>query len=401
MDILFYIINKVGVDKRMLYYVQTKKQKIMNVLVLLFLIHGFLYFFSPDQIYSLDSKIRYLKYIIWIVVTFVLILDIKSRNMLIYFMIAVFLSILFYINNVELNIILLANYVIPLSIAFYSKEITKYINIELITKHTYAVMSLFAYLEYFVLNGYFTRFNVGGYRVISIFVNPNNFGIMVILLTLSLILNKNALLYYQKLFILINSIFLIIISGSKTAMVIFAIAAILIILYKSVGVLFEKSKIRFSYIILSLGLVNTILLSIVYYILFGDKSALGTFSNVRNFDLESGSIRIQEYIMFLNRAGHNFISPWKNGVLYIDNLYLHVWGSFGIFGIVAFLIINIFLIWRVLNTREYSLLLYLVIFLITGLTTNFLYLWPIAYIYWFIVGCILRKQSKQTKSNLN
>ena len=66
-------------------------------------------------------------------------------------------------------------------------------------------------------------------------------------------------------------------------------------------------------------------------------------------------------------------------------MYLHLWGSFGLSTLVLFTLFNLFLVVKI---KSRKMLIILLSFFLIGLTTNYMYLWPLGYLYWgFLSFC--------------
>ena len=321
------------------------------------MIHGILYFIYPAEISDATSYIKYIKYIIIVIIMTYTVKVIKIRDFITVLSILCMAFILFiFANNFQLNLFFVL-FVLPIVVMYLLKsELTSNL-LYRASKYSYVIISLFAYLEYYILNGIFSRFSHGsfGYRGSSILVNPNNFGITVVFISIFLMENvKNKLI---KNVIYVNTFILIFFSMSKTAM-------ILIFFY----ILFKNIKLYIS-LFVPLFLVATLI-------------NLNTdFINSDKY-FESMLIRNSYNSLFLDSASTHILFPFIDTYQYVDNIYLQIWGNFSLIGLVLYLFVNLCMFAMLLFSRQYTHILVLFLFLLTGYTTNFLYIWPLSYLYW-------------------
>ncbi len=370
------------------------KSKLINILSIVFLTHGFLYFFFPQDIYNITSPIRFIKYIVIFLIMLLVLNEAKTYKVFLYILTVVSLiSINIIAVGKNVDYILLVNYLIPLSIFFFHEGISKYLKKDKIAITVYAIMSIFSYIEFFLFLGMFPIFADSGYRVVSIFVNPNNLGLVTVILT-SYILGKKII--KSKLGVIAvfaNSILIIILTGSRTSMIIFSIVIILYLL-KSIFKLINKMQINLNGILFSC-IVSVFL---VFYSLIFQSIIQNAFQilivNTRTLSsVDFASGRINQYLYFLDNVAHNLMFPLLNNVSYTDNLYLTIWGAFGLPMLIFFLFLNVYLLIKILFEKRAKYFILLLIFLISGLAENFIYLWPVAYFYWSLVAEILKKNS--------
>ena len=109
----------------------------------------------------------------------------------------------------------------------------------------------------------------------------------------------------------------------------------------------------------------------------------------RKMSLKTGQIRLQSSIDFLEQASENFMYPYRVNLMYVDNVYFEMWGDYGFIVLITYLLLNTYLVMQCIQKNKLFELSLLLIILILGLSTNFVYLWPLGYIYWFLVVEIL------------
>lgn len=367
------------------------KQKIANYLAIIFFIHGALYFLKPSEIYNLNNPLKYIKYIVLISIL-MLALNRRSLKRVVLYLLVVAAIIM--INLIalggNLNLISVFVYIFPLSVYFFYDELSKYLDVKKIISISYVVASVFAYVEFFILQGVFPRFASLGYRVVSIYVNPNNFGLVVVVFT-ACMLNRGMGIFRSCL-IVANSALLIFLSGSRTALVAYGMVLMMYFLNYVIKILLLSGKIKTKFI-LSFLLFVIVISGLVLSLDVCIEKFWQIFGKLRSIDslILSMRIRLGGYSAFL--ASDNLVFPWQKTMIYVDNIYLHVWGMFGLIMLVFWGIFNICLLFVVVSKRQFDNFNLLLIFIVGGLSTNWLYLWPLAYCYWYIVGRVLSQCS--------
>ena len=355
--------------------------------------YGILYFFHPTDIYNEES---YIKYIRFIVVLMFLIININSiwiDRLFKWISVSLLflLQFVFATNSTNYDWLNYINFVLPTMIPICCPNlISKSVNINKLCLITYIVSNIFAYIEYFYFNGLFTRFSRSGYRVISIFVNPNNFGLILVILTCIILYNYNFS-NVCKLMIVSNSLFVIYLTGCRTAL----LSLIVVLFLYAFHNVNRKKKIKKQSIIM---FISVLYLAVGVILLF---NKVDFQLNVRDrIDISSGNIfsisndaRVESNHHFILEAKKNPLFPWAYEFKNLDNMYFYLWGRFGL---IAFLI---FLLWQfytlkivLLNKNNLNISLWIV-FLTAGVTTNFLYIWPISYFYWYYISCIFKNRS--------
>ena len=340
---------------------RVSQKEISLFLMIAFFLHGILYFVFPIEINDSNSWVKFIKYFLIIIFAIVNINVVRTKEVF-YSLAFANLAFIFYFFNetTGINHIYLL-FVLPILLMFLYRD--AFIDYSLIFKvaiYSYLGISVFAYLEFFVFKGLFPRFGVGnfGYRCSSILVNPNNFGITVALL--SVFIHSNLSKHLYKLIIIINTLLLIYFSMSKTAAVIFLL---------------------YMFYVYARWVPLFVFILFLYLILFFDSSSIEA--------KYSASLVVRESLVanFLVLAQENLLLPFVDSYEYTDNIYLQLWGFFGLLFLLMFICFNVFIFYKLVHLGQYVKVIALVMFLLAGYTTNYLYLWPLAYMYWGFVFC--------------
>lgn len=357
------------------------KKLTLNILILIFFIHGMLYYLTPNSSYSVSNPIKLIKYIVVALVIIVMYLQCKIGDTLkkgaIYCGSAIILFLIYMYSNNMSDIGGFLNYIIPFITVFVIKDLYTYIEWEKISVITYLTATVIGYINCYILKGVFPQWHVSAaYREVSIFVNPNNFGIMVSLFLMYFLIIKkknhskrNSVIW--NVFLIINSFLLIRISGSNTALILYGI--ILLYFLGSLLKFVNFKKINYK---------KVAIYSIPVIIICGVIVVINSGMGLRKISLNSILIRFSSYKEFFGVGITGLIFPYRFGKVYVDNMYLSLWGSFGLIVLIIFVAYNIYVIKMAITSRKYNYLLVLMTFLLMGITTNFLYLWPLGYIYW-------------------
>ncbi|MEQ8363065.1 MAG: hypothetical protein RH948_09365 [Cyclobacteriaceae bacterium] len=361
-----------------------RREKILTLLVFLFLVHGTYYFLVPEDVHNNESPIKYVKY--FLVLLFMgFSLNEKITEKLIFFLLWMPLAFYFNAINNEPDWVNFVGYLLPAYLLF-SNETLRKINWSFVVVWVILIASLLGYVEILFLDNHFYMYNASksDYRVVSIFLNPNNFGIVIAILTFSFILFLESSKYVNAI-MFINGIMLVVFSGSKTALGIF----VMLTIYNSYRLIRNPKlyKIKRNDVFL-LPIIGALLFFLLRLIINFD------YSSMRTLEWETLVVRFIDYSEFMGLVENNFLFPWEDAVKNIDNIYLHLWGSFGFPILVLFVAFNIALF--ILVRSAFAALLSSV-FLIIGFTTNFLYLWPLGYFYWAVTSLIFTKPYNDTQ----
>ena len=210
-----------------------------------------------------------------------------------------------------------------------------------------------AFYEYFVLGG-FARFHPTSYRGISIFINPNNLGITVTVLAAYVTLTRRGTLSWIT-FTFCGG--LVLYSGSKTGMA--ALLALTVLL------LAQASALR----LVALGLPVLAL------------AALSIATGLVHVQLDSAWERIRQYTEFFSNL-NNTIFPFLDAMpYYADNAFIQLWIEMGLPAAIVYVTVMLICVVR---EKLWSPLW--AIFVLSSMTTNVPYLFPLAYLFWFYAG---------------
>lgn len=364
---------------------------LLNISVFIFFNHGFLYFFRPNEIYDSNSRLKLIKYFLFIIISILCLKKMKIKKIAMLLLTFGIMTILNYISmGGTFNNNYLILYMIPMLTILNFDGLKSSVNFEKIIKITYIFSSIVAYVEFFFLDGVFNRFAVLGYRVISIFVNPNNFGIILPILTFIMYINN-----FNKHIILFNTLILIKLTGSRTGMLLTSLI-VAYVFFCDIKKIFKLKKITKNEIY-RLYLTVILLFVFIFIILFQQNLILNIVDSLFNSTRDTGQLYIKNdmRLMGLKDTLNNgdLIFPWINGEIPIDNAYINVYGMFSFFGLLFFLIFNIYIIYICFkkNLKEIFTLIFMI--LISGITTNYLYLWPIGYVYWYLISIVLLERN--------
>ena len=372
---------------------KNNKIVIVNLLVLLFLNHGVLYYFNPEDIYEYSNPIKYIKYILIMALFITLLREINIKHILYVLMIWTIVVTSHVIANNNLGLMSILNYCFPVLIVCLYSPLKLYLNIKICSISTYVFATIMAYIEFFLMNEPFIQYADAGYRVCSNFINPNNFSAIVWILTIYMLYNINK--WWVKISVIGNSCILLVLSGSRAGMIIFAIGIFLIFLGEVVSVLKRKGVVKKKYLkicVEMIGLAIIIIICLRNQIVYFINVLLSGSRQIGNIDLSVG--RFGQIIEFLKNVKKNPLFPNKISQAYTDNLYLHLWGFVGIIVCIIFILFNLYLFLICYMRRKKMFCILFFLFFIYGFAENYLYLWPIAYIYWYLVCIVMKKKRR-------
>lgn len=332
---------------------------IIQAILFSFLISGALYLFFPEQHYNVGGWGVLVKYIIYIFLLGALSvyalankpLSIAAVLIGISWIVAALVAI---IAGAQIDRVLL--YLIPVSAllappTFQEKAVKLAFPVLLVT-------CAGALYEYFVLGG-FARFHPTSYRGISIFINPNNLGIVATILAAYCALSCERWKRWLAMFLCGA---LILYSGSKTGMATYVILAVLLIARNN--------------------LVRMITLGLPIVAVAAAAVAIG----IVKVPLASSWERLVQYADFFTNVD-NIVFPFLDGrVYYADNAYIQLWIELGLPSVIVY--VAVMLLCAVKERLNGPLW---VIFMFASVTTNIPYLFPLAYIFWFHVGTVMRR----------
>src|SRR5690606_21445887 len=159
------------------------RKTLLTWLAFLFLTHGVGYFFSPEHVHDPSSPYKYVKYII-VLVYILFTIQNNTYSKLFFFAALIPLAVYYNVINSEPDMVNFVGYVLPAYFLFDIKNISQ-INWRSIVIWTILITSVIGYYEVIFLDNHFYMYNRSfqDYRMVSIFLNPNNLGIVITLLT--------------------------------------------------------------------------------------------------------------------------------------------------------------------------------------------------------------------------
>lgn len=357
--------------------IKKRSGNFLNFWMFLFFCHGALYFLTGD-IYDENNPLKLLKYVILLVMLITMIFSLSFnpvyRAVVLPFQLYLSLIAMLYLFN-GLSIYAVMMFLIPTVFYFFSEKIQYDTFLKILTAVS-LIATAFAVMEFAFFRHISMRFSSTGFRSISIFVNPNNFGVFTSL-TLALIVGSEPLFYkkYKPLIWIVAGIS-IALSGSMTAVGIYSFIITSLIMS---SIFHGKiSKLFICFAVLSIAAMSTL-----PYLNYGEH-----VRSVDSVGLNSVSARFEYLHHFMNAVADNpFFPLFHDATLYADNAFVYAWISTGLIGAFGLFLIVLFMIYLSLVSKDHRkyLLFYLSI-LMAAMTTNILNIWPIAYIFWGVVG---------------
>lgn len=356
------------------------RSRFMLLLIAVFFLHGVLYYLMPSMHYS-EGEGGWLNYLKYPIAAFVFALwggcgRFNARGFVIAGLLLI--SALFalvvgvgYESNERLNLFVTIVFPIFSVLMVGSGWGDAFLESKKLRVVVFWVLvANFIFCLYEILSGgIFVAYSATGSRAVGMFVNPNNTGIFVAILSVYLLLD--GVVGYRKFLVLALAVLTLVMTGSKTGVLIFL-----------VGMLFMGAGL-FLIVIIS-SLIFLVVAEIFGFSLLGLISAL----DLREIDNASGQIRLYEWSVFYNNLFQLPVSELMFGFVnlyYIDNSYFDMVALMGFVFAAVFLvvqIISLFLSWR---GSKLVFVLLLMMF-ISMLATNTYRLWPNAYLYWFLIG---------------
>ena len=370
---------------------------ISSILILVFFLHGILYYFNPDDLLDNNSPLKLIKYIT--VLSFLIINVDKinfARIFIFIFWATVFLCFLLVSNPfLNENISVVASkylpYLFPATLYLVAPILNKF-NLKFFSITILIITLVAGYIEFYLLEGIFTRFDLknDGLRISTIFINPNNAGFVIGLLhyfLLKIFNYKKLSAYIFSAIITINCLIVIIFTGSKTGLIIL-ILNVLMFTWKYLKKYLETKKISRSSLQFFCFLLVLGFLASTSKILFNTNNSSETNQGVtktRDMNAETGGTRLKQIIDFKQDLGESFLFPYAHKKHWtIDNTYLQFWGDFSFIGFLFLVFLIAWSFYRIFKfRREYIYPFFLI--LICGFSLNYLYLWPPAYVFWWYV----------------
>jgi len=364
------------------------KYSTLHFSICFFMFHGILYYIYPEQHYLLDGNgwLQYLKYVFLLPILIYSLFHLPNfeRNAVWYSVLFCFLMLSivdFYYWYSDFNLLLL-QMVLTFTSFISSSFISNIIgNIKTIRFYylTLSFLVVFALSLEFLYNIFGDIYSKSGFRAAGPFLNPNNTGLVMVFLSfLYQRVEKSKCLLFFSFFC---AIYTIILTGSKTALLIYGF-----VLFLSFT---NKKRV-------SLCLAGFIfLLTYLYF-----KGVFSADANFRDFSLESAYIRLNSISTLFSNYGNDVIGMLFgiSNVSLVDNAYLDTLFSSGL--LISLLIISVQFLsfYKGVATKNKLLLYSNIMLLLMMITTNITRLWPLGYIFWVVVSLsLLTKNLKETK----
>lgn len=384
------------------------RKLVSYILVFIFIAHGAIYYLFPQDLYNEQSPLKLLKYVIVIFLIAINIRYLRSKEIFLYIIILL-TGFVFFETSHHPSVGFSAGglkkfmlYMFPLLLIIITPIIDKLKLQKMIFAITLMAV-IGAFVEYYFLAGLFSRFdftNRGGFiRVVSIFVSPNNSGLLLAL----------ALIYFYEMpggskFLRLVMLLLIILSiyytGSKTPLLII----FLYVFFKFLHYTFFIRSLNVK-VLIGLGslVVFSILVSLILSLNLIAFEANKNESKARSYDSQTAEIRYRQFFDYFDKASVNLIAPdYEDVALTYDIAYIQFWSDFGFLGLVSFIVIILPIIYYY-RIRHFKIEVQFVIFilLLCGFSLSIFTIWPTAYIFWYLVFSrrFYRDKAENTLSN--
>jgi len=320
---------------------------------LLFMTHGAIYLLLPHIHYRTDSLAVYIKYLLLVPLVVGLIAHYWSSP------IALSKTVWFCLWEATLCIALMtgaeplrvALYGIPAVALFMPRSVWE--QLPTISLYVLILATIGLLYEYIAIGG-FGRFSEEGYRATSIFLNPNNLGIVAVLATYFAMKTCDGVMWWVSVAL---GVALAIASMSKTGLLLCLIllgytvsGGQVLRLITGIGALAIAAAAA-----ISLGMVRA--------------------------PWESGYLRLHQALDFFQRMDGWFFPTVGRLPPYVDNAFLQTWNEMGLLPLLVFICA---IAYGALRDRLRSPLWLL--FGAAAATTNINYLWPVAYLFWAYIG---------------
>jgi hypothetical protein len=222
----------------------------------------------------------------------------------------------------------------------------------------------------FLVGGYFENFSRSGLRATGPFVNPNNTGIVAALsaITVHWLCRQKAI----NALVLAGTISVVILTGSKTA-----------------GIIYIIGLLAIQQVIPRVFFAPSVALALVVY--FSGLLEFSFDSELRSLSLESARIRAEDLTFLLEQAYSAPLADFLFGFTsksLVDNAYVDILSFGGVFTLVVFALIQA---WAAISNMRFNLRAVQLIFLLIMLamfSTNVPRLWPLGHAYWAIIGVV-------------
>lgn len=351
-------------------------------LLIFFIFHGVVYYLFPSMHYLEGGGVLSLLKYPAILLLYILILPFLrvGSGRLIVAVFAALLILFIYlieggaVDSQRANLIFTA--IVPLGMIFYIfdpcvREVLR--DSQLLTVSWFVLALNFLGMVYEVaVGGIFQVYSYSSLRAVGLFVNPNNTAMVVALLGVFLIWRVKSTGFKFLSFLL--TIVSLILTGSKTGMLMFLVGIFVLNFSWGIG----------------LTVLLCLLLMVSWFLGFSFVDVFLNL-NLRRLDAESGGIRLNDW----SRAVEDFYNSDLNvilfgspGVVLVDNSYLDMMALMGGVFLIFFVCIQFF---ALVKAWVGSKILFVLLFMmfVSMLTTNTYRLWPVAYLYWALIGAVL------------
>jgi hypothetical protein len=362
-------------------------------LIVLFMVHGVLYYLYPDQHYTAASDgigwISILKYLFILAALPALIPVSFSVEDIYWFVLGcgtIFVVLILQVYWANAGNPLLLQFVFPTLGYFFAPFLVRIfdspqkIRLSVLLVVTITLVAITAEMS---MEGLFTVFSRSGFRGIGPFINPNNTGIVIAVLAAVFhrLERRRAVNVILGLMIAV----ILVLTGSKTALFIY-----LVVVLTALGRVWRVP------VVLAVGIA----------IVLSWDNLLHFFSlmELRELSLESGLTRSRNLSELGLILGH---VSWSDALFgfsresMIDNTYLDIFTFGGAFLLAFFVAVQGIAIAFCLVTKRRLMFLLHVLFFLAMLTTNVSRLWPTGYMYWALVGLsLLRPRDRLETTHL-
>ncbi|EBF1269075.1 O-antigen polymerase, partial [Salmonella enterica] len=357
-----------------------KKYKIFYSALKVWLIASSLYylnaiFLGVDALkYNEDLTQKFIKYAVCFIISIYILINNKRVKYLWASFFFIILSVASVVIDSVVTVYATTMLIIATMLGF--SQIIVYLSndmsrINIVLLWTGVIVGTISVLELTVFYDYMVSYwiSTGGIRSISSLLNPTNSGAYsAIIILIALATNiKNK--FRKSLFVLMPMITLIS-SGSRTAWLSLALTLLLTVLLN------DKASIRLRKKILAVAGIGAIcgLLYVVFYM----NATSSIQSQYRGLDTYTASIRIENFISYINSIDLCMLFPDffdKNIILISDNFYLVLLNYFGIIGFYIILLMSMLLFYCNVQIKDFN-----------DIINEDIAIWRVIFIYFLISG---------------
>lgn len=253
-----------------------------------------------------------------------------------------------------------------------------------------AVIGIFSIIELTIISSRFESYwnSTQSIRSISTLFNPNNLGLYVGVALLLLPYMQLKKITFSLCGALL--IFALVVSGSRTAWV----ALIIVFIYALIAS--ADARRRF-FSLFHKNMPQLILTGIAFAIIYAIYSVFGTMPNFetahRGADLYTANVRLGNFQSFIDLVDVGIFFPDTQGVranFIQDNFYLVVLNSFGIVGLLSFLIffVTYFSFWPKPKPELFPWKLIFIFYMVSGLSGSQLNSFPNNQLFFISIGAV-------------